>query len=36
MDISVKTQMGRALRKMRELLKEQEYLVFVIFINFMS
>jgi len=39
MNISVKTvenQMGRALRKMRELLKEQEYLVFVIFLNFIS
>jgi len=39
MNISVKTvenQMGRALRKMRELLKEQEYLIFVIFLNFMS
>jgi len=34
MDISIKTvenQMGRALRKMRELLKEQEYLAFLIF-----
>jgi len=37
MDVSIKTvenQMGRALRKMRELLKEQEYFVFIIFLNF--
>ena len=36
MDISVKTvenQMGRALRKMKELLKEQKYLIFLLFLN---
>ena len=38
-DISVKTvenQMGRALRKMRELLKEQEYLAFVLILNILN
>ncbi len=36
MDITVKTvesQMGRALRKMKELLKEQKYLTFLLFLN---